>query len=234
MRGEQITAVVVAGGSSLRFGGEIPKQFLPLGGKPVLARTLAAFERAEAVTDIIAVVPEAYMDSAWETVIHPYALRKVTRVVTGGADRQSSVYNALRAVKPDTDIILLHDGARPFVTGRLIADVIQGTRVDGAACAGIKSTDTLKLADADGFVQSTLNRERIWAAQTPQGFAYTLILRAHEQARASGIPAATDDAALVERLGIPVRMVPGDVRNIKITTRVDMAIAESLLDEDYI
>jgi 2-C-methyl-D-erythritol 4-phosphate cytidylyltransferase len=151
-----------------------------------------------------------------------------TEVVPGGRERQDSVYNGLLRAKPDTDVVLIHDGVRPFVSLEVVLATIDAAKEYGAAVAAVPVTDTIKRVDADGFVLNTPEREQLWAAQTPQAFRYALLMQAHQSVRKRGI-VATDDAALLERLGMRVKVVRGSHENIKITTEEDLARADLIL-----
>lgn len=229
MTGRPVTVIVTAAGRGSRFGAREPKQFLPLGGKPVLAHTLALFDGMERVNRIVLTVPEDYIAKTRQEIVEAYPFRKVTDILPGGSDRQDSVYHALRRLPEDTDIVLIHDGVRPLTAPRTIMDVIAYAEEGYAAIAGVKSTDTIKLAGADGLVYATPDRAGVWAAQTPQGFAYRTVLEAHRAAAEEGFT-GTDDAMLVERYRLaPVKMVDGGPGNIKITNAHDLAAAEELL-----
>ena len=223
MKNSHVTAIIAAAGTGSRFGGDIPKQFLPVsGGKPLLAHTLSVFENAERISEIIVALPKLTKDNAWD-------IRKSARFVAGGSSRQESVYNALKAINPHTDIVLIHDGARPFITEQSINALIDCAMEGYAAVPGVRATDTVKITDTDGFVLSTPDRETVWAVQTPQAFPRDMILLAHEKAREDGFT-GTDDATLAERFGIvKVKILEGDPRNIKITTQADLAIAEAVI-----
>lgn len=230
MNKRQVTVVVAAAGSGRRFGSAKPKQFTALCGIPILAHTLTRLDGFACVDRIAVSVPEAYVDSVWADMVEKYHIKKVTQVTAGGADRQQSVYRALCALPGDTDIVLIHDGARPFVTERTVRETAARAAEGFAAVAGIKATDTVKLTDANGQVIDTPDRSTVWAAQTPQGFAYKTILHAHERAAEEGFT-GTDDAVLVERFRLaPVVMVPGDANNLKITTPEDVILAEAWLN----
>ena len=221
-------AIVPAGGSGKRMGGGIPKQYLPLGGIPVLVRSLQAFQSAQAVDEIFLVVPEGDIPEVQKTVVGRYRLSKVSQVVAGGARRQDSVKNALVHLREEHGIVLVHDGVRPFVSGGLIQRVIDAAIAEGAAALGVPVKDSVKEANAAGWVIRTVSREGLWLTQTPQAFRKTLILAAYERAAADGF-CGTDDASLVERMGAPVRMIPGDCHNIKVTTPEDLVMGEALL-----
>lgn len=203
------------------------KLFARLAGKPVLAHTLEAFDRCEGIDGIV-VVGSAESFHLLETLVRDAALSLPVRFVEGGATRQESVYLGLLALPGDAEIVAVHDAARPLVTAAVIARTIEAARRHGAAVACVPATDTVKQVDAGGRITGTLPRASLRAAQTPQTFRVPLLLRAHEAARRDGVD-ATDDAALVERLGEPVLVVDGDRRNLKITTPEDMRMAEALL-----
>lgn len=229
MNNRRVSVIVTAGGRGRRFGAAGPKQFMPLNGIPILARTLAVFDRLDCVSDLWVTVPDEYIALTEKEIIEAYSIRKVMGVIAGGDDRQSSVYRAIRALGATPDIVLIHDGVRPFITEQTIRAVIDGVCRGCAAIAGVKTTDTIKLTGRDGQVLDTPSRDFLWAARTPQGFSYETILQAHEQAARDGFT-GTDDSMLVERLKLaPVHMVEDAPSNLKITTPEDLIIAETLL-----
>jgi len=235
-----VSVIITAGGSGLRLGGRLPKQFQFLGGKPILARTINAFNRSEAVSDIIVAAPADYVTHANE-IVDVYDFHKVRAVVAGGENRAASIYAALKMLPRDKSVdtymafktvpvVLVHDGVRPFVSEMLIRTVAEAARIHGAAIAGTPLTDTIKEVNEGSKVVSTPDRKRFWRVQTPQAFTYDLIMKAYAQGEKDGVlPHATDDSMLVERLGLQVTMVEGHPGNIKITTPEDMAFAEMLL-----
>ncbi len=216
--------VIAAGGRGRRMGK--PKQFLSLDGKSLLQRSIEPFDRLSDIDEIVVVVPRDYRRQA-ERIIRRAKLRKVSHVVTGGKERQHSVRNGLLAFRQEPAIVLVHDAARPLVTEREIVAVIRQARRSGAAVVGVPVKDTIKVGEA-GFFTRTLDRRTLWAVHTPQGFRYDVLVHAHRAAQRSKY-IGTDDASLVERLRIPVAIVPGSYRNIKITTHEDLAIARILL-----
>jgi 2-C-methyl-D-erythritol 4-phosphate cytidylyltransferase len=219
-------AIIVAGGLGLRMGGGIPKQLLPLGGKPILERTLDPFLRCESIADIIIAAPAEYI-GAFEALVRDIAHTKDIRVIAGGAERQDSVERGLSAIEPERDVVVVHDAVRPFITPQLIAACVEGAERFGAVTAARPLKETVK-AVVNGMVVDTPDRSRLWITLTPQAFRLGLIRSAHEQARRDGF-IGTDDCMLVERIGLPVRIIEGDDRNIKITTPADLAIAGALL-----
>ena len=228
-----VAVIITASGSGLRVGGDMPKQFQPIGGKPVLAHTMAAFNQAQIVGKIVVTAPEEYVNHAWE-IATANKYEKVRGVIAGGASRAESIYAALKALpfmgNTGQEIVLIHDGVRPFVSEDLIKAVAKAAQAHGAAIVGTPLTDTVKEVDKKLKITSTPDRSRLWRVQTPQGFTYDMLMKAYAQGEKDGVlPQATDDSMLVERLGIKVTMVEGAPENIKITTPVDMALGEILL-----
>lgn len=216
-----VGVVIVAAGRSTRMGG-VDKLSAMLAGRPLVAYAIAAFAAHEAVSDIVVVVSESNQDAV-EAVIAEEGL--LARTVLGGERRRDSVRAGL-GVLQRCDYVLIHDAARPLVTPALIDAALSGAREFGAALCAIPVTDTVKLGDDSDEVAATLDRSGLWLAQTPQAFRLELLLRAH----AADQEDVTDDAALVENLGAPVKLVPGAPRNIKVTTPADLVIAEALLE----
>lgn len=219
-------AVVPAAGSGSRMGGSSPKQFLLIGGIPLLARTLATLGRCRVIGGIVVVAPPSAVERT-RRLIQRHRLPRVLAVVPGGRQRQESVWLGLQAVPATAELVVVHDGVRPFLTGGLVRQVVQEAARFGAAACGLPVGETVKRA-REGFVQATLDREGLWLVQTPQAFRRTLLWEAHEKARRDGF-LGTDDAVLVERLGAPMRMVAGLVENVKVTTPEDLARARSLV-----
>jgi len=223
----RVSAVIVAAGKGSRMNAAVNKQYLTLANKPVLAHTLEAFERAEIISEIILVI---HREDHWllKECILPYGFQKITAVTDGGPDRQASVYNGLQRISPESEIIAVHDGARPLVTPEIITcSVITAARC-GAACVGVPVKDTIKKVNPDDTVQDTPDRSMLWAIQTPQTFQREILVKAHEKALAEGYR-GTDDSVLAERLGISVKMVMGGYTNLKITTAEDLIFAEAFL-----
>ena len=219
-----VNVILVAGGQGRRFGGVIPKQFVPLGGEPVLVRTARRFLGMPALTRMIVVAPVGEF-SRCEHLLAPLALPLT--LAPAGRERQHSVAAGLALVEPGCGIVLVHDAVRPLVPPAVIADCVAAARVVGAAVVAVPVADTVKRC-AEGRVVETVPRHDLWLAQTPQAFRAEILRRAHADAALAGL-VATDDAALVERLGLPVAIVPGDARNRKITTPEDLAWAEAVL-----
>lgn len=209
------------------MGGGTAKQFLPLLGKPMLAHTLAAFEAAASIDQVVLVVGEDQLDVCRTEIVDRYGFRKVRKLMPGGSERQDSVYSGLGSLGPDCDLVVVHDAARPLVTPEMLDRAVAEARRTGAVVAAVPVKDTIKLVDG-GAVAETPDRSRLWAAQTPQVFRCALLLEAHRKARQDGF-VGTDDAALVERLGHPVYIVEGSPENLKVTTPEDLLLAESIL-----
>jgi 2-C-methyl-D-erythritol 4-phosphate cytidylyltransferase/2-C-methyl-D-erythritol 2,4-cyclodiphosphate synthase len=221
-----VTAIIAAGGRGLRLGGGTPKQLLSLHGRPVLERSVTAFLAHPEIAEVVVALPA---DLAADVPAYLTGTSKPLRVVIGGGRRQDSVYNAFQAIDARADVVVVHDGARPFASADLISRTIAAAAASGAALAALVARDTVKRITnpaAVPFVIETLLRESIVLAQTPQAFR-TDVLRA---ALAAGEPTvdATDEAALAERAGYPVRIVEGEATNIKLTTPDDLPIAEAI------
>lgn len=223
-----LACIVAAAGLGLRVGGNQKKQFLCLGGKPLLVHTLEALSASPLVSRLVVVVPPEEVDFCRQAVVERYQLPKVQALVGGGKERQDSVYNGLKALSPPPEWVLIHDGVRPFVNTLMIQDCLEGARETGAAVCALPAYETVKEVDSQGVVTGTQDRSRLWLVQTPQVFRYSLILEAHQRAQAEGYY-ATDDAALVERLGGKVKVVQGSHQNIKITTAEDFQRAEVIM-----
>lgn len=224
-------ALIVAGGKSVRFGGEVPKQFRTVCDRPVLTWAVDAFESAASVHDIIVVVPEEYMAYTAERVVDPFDFKKVRKVVAGGGVRRESVLRGLEALPKATELVAIHDGARPLVSPDDINRVTAVAAADKAAILAIRATDTVKRV-RDSHVISTLERDSLYLAQTPQVFHYDLIMEAHrEAAQQGGDDSITDDASLIEKRGHKVKTVEPSSANFKITTAEDLILAEAILRE---
>jgi len=221
------SAVIPASGLGKRLNSETDKAFVPLAGQPLIAHALAVFQDCSEIEEIVLVVRAEQVGRAGE-LARERGFAKVKAVVPGGEARQDSVRSGLAEVSPGCDVIAVHDGARPLITREIIASSIDAARADGAAIAAVPVTDTIKSSLDGRFVRSTLDRERLYAVQTPQTFAREVIESAYERAYADRY-FGTDDASLVERLGLPVRIVQGSYENIKVTTPTDIAIAEAIM-----
>jgi 2-C-methyl-D-erythritol 4-phosphate cytidylyltransferase len=214
-----VAVVVPAGGVGRRLGGRTPKQFLRLGRTTILAAAVGHFARHPWVADVVVAAPAEYVQRT-ERTLRRIRARAPIRVVTGGAERQESVWLALQSVPDGAAIIVVHDAVRPFVTRALIERVVVAARAGGGAICALPIAETVKRV-RDGVVESTVDRSALWAVQTPQAFRAALLREAHEKARRDGF-LGTDESMLVERLGHPVAVVPGLVENVKITTADDL------------
>ncbi len=219
---------MVAAGRGERMGAALPKVFLPLAGVPVVIRTLHALLRSPLIaTVVIVVAPER--EALCLSLLEKYApFDRPIRTVHGGAERQDSVRLGLAALDEDCEIVVIHDAARPLVTTHVIEQSIAVATEHGGALVAVPVRDTIKRVAADGIVVETVARQQLWSAQTPQTFRVSLIRTAHTRACAAGIQ-ATDDAALVEWMGEPIKVVLGDPFNVKLTTPDDWKFAEAVL-----
>lgn len=216
--------IIVAAGRGSRMGTAESKQYLQVGQKPILVHTLQLFQNIEEVDEIVLVVGADDVTRC-NGYVADYGLTKVTQVLAGGAERQDSVRAGLRALQPGTEWVMVHDGVRPFAKKEHMFACLAKTKETGAAVLAVPVKDTIKVVDSDKHIQSTPDRRSLWAIQTPQAFRLALLLEAHERAEREGF-LGTDDAMLVERLGVKVSVVESDYYNIKITTPEDLPWAE--------
>jgi 2-C-methyl-D-erythritol 4-phosphate cytidylyltransferase len=223
----KVTAIVPAAGLGRRAGGDVPKQFLPLRGIPILIRTLRNLTTPGLIDSLILAVPAGAEEWSRRQILAPYPLPPIIEIIPGGVERQESVFRALEGAPVESRLIVVHDAVRPFVSPDLLRRTIEAASSFGAAVAAVPAVETVKVVEG-GFVQETPSRDRVWIAQTPQAFHGDLIREAHRRAVADGFQ-GTDDAMLVERLGVPVRVVPSYPENIKITTTEDLERAEQIL-----
>lgn len=222
-------AVIPAAGAGLRMQSRRAKQFLDLTGRPLLVVTLEVFEHTAEVDAVVLVVPEDYLVEAVR-LKRDFGLHKIRWVVPGGARRQDSVRRGLEAAGPAFDLVMVHDGVRPLVDGGLIRRLLDAARRNRAVVPALPVKETIKEVDLESMaVRRTLPRETIWAVQTPQVFRYADLWAAHRRALAEDWSEVTDDAALLERAGLPVTIVPGSETNLKITTPRDLELARLLL-----
>ena len=208
----------------------VKKPYLKLAQKPILAHTIQRFEQNSAVDAIFVIVDQADFSECRAAVLRPYPFTKVQALVEGGETRQMSVYNGVRALSADVDFVIVHDGVRPFVTDEVIFGCLTAADECGAAVAAVPVKDTIKVANEDSFIVKTPVRDQLWAVQTPQVFRKSLLEEAHQVAQARQLT-ATDDASLVEQLGFPVKLVEGSYANLKITTPIDLQVAEVLISD---
>ena len=223
-----VHVLVPAAGSGSRVGGDIKKQYLELGDQPVLVQTLLRLAAHPQITFIHLIVPESDVAFCQIELVDRYRLEKIGGVIAGGAERQDSLRKGLEACGAESqDVILVHDGVRPFFPQKQIGPLVQLAAVEGAALLAIPVQDTIKEV-FDGRVRSTLDRSLLWQVQTPQAFRCERIREAHQRAYTNGY-LGTDDASLIEWCGWPVAVLPGHPHNLKITTPADLALARALL-----
>lgn len=223
------SAIIAAAGLSERFGGDVTKQMTEICGIPVLIHTLKAFEKSDCIHEIV-IVAKLNEISSWERLCREHGINKVSKIVQGGFTRQESVLCGLDAVDPKSKFVAISDGARCLITTDMINSVCRSAYKYKAATAAHRSTDTVKIADKKGFIESTADRDTVWLAQTPQVFKTKLYRAAAYTALKKGFT-ATDDNSLVESIGHPIRLVECGAQNIKITTREDIAVAEGVLSD---
>ena len=210
----------------------VPKQYMLLAGNPVLYYSLKAFEESS-VDEIVLVTGEGEEEYCRTHIVEAFGISKVTKIVKGGKERYHSVYQGLLNLDEDTELVLIHDGARPLITPDMIEETITQTRLYGACVVGVPTKDTVKLIGEDGFVETTPDRSRVWIVQTPQSFYYKLIRTAYDKLFETPVQGITDDAMVLERMGDhPIRMVEGSYMNIKITTPEDIQAAEGFLEHE--
>ena len=222
-------AIIPAAGAGLRMREERAKQFLDLNGRPLLGVTLERFQVCRAVDSIILVVPSQEEEYCKKEIVDQYELTKVKKVVAGGDRRQDSVRLGLEASEGDYGLVLIHDGVRPFVDSSLIERVVAIAHRDRAVITALPAKETVKKVDRNSMVIKTYDRQQMWLVQTPQVFRYEDIMAAHQKAFSEGWEDMTDDALLMEKMGIPVKVIQGSEYNIKITTPHDLELARFLL-----
>ena len=218
-----VSAVIAAGGQGSRMGAGFNKVFMKLDGEEILLHTIRAFDESPFIDEIIVVTGAEDIERVWSIA---HNIKKLVCVTEGGSTRRASVYNGIK--KASGEIIAVHDGARCLISAQEIEDVIRDCKKHGAAAVGVICKDTLKAADADGFIMGTVDRSRTYQIQTPQVFTRDMLINAHESAIRDGFE-PTDDCALLERMGIRIKITSGSYDNIKITTPEDIPVAERIL-----
>ncbi len=226
--GSRISAIVVAGGKGTRMKRFYNKQYILLDSKPIIAHTLMNLERCSLIEEIILVVAKGEVGFCEESVVENYRLKKIKKVIEGGTQRYDSVYNGLQEIGKDIDVVLIHDGARPFISDEIIERSIKGLEGCDGVVVGVPVKDTIKRVSADGMIQETLKRQDLWQVQTPQVFPASQIKEAHEMRKEKNLQ-VTDDAMLLEILGKKVKMVMGDNDNFKMTTPEDLDVGKAIL-----
>lgn len=221
--------VIVAAGSGSRMKRDINKQFIKLDGKEIIAYTIEKFYKSEDIDDIVIVIKENEEKYFIENIINKYGFDNI-KIAYGGKERQDSVYNGIKKLNNNCEIVLIHDGARPFVNEDIIKNSIEEAKENNAVVVGVPVKDTIKVVDSDGNIVDTPNRSLLWSVQTPQSFKYEIITKAYEYAYSNDYY-GTDDAMLVEHIGYNVKMIEGSYDNIKITTEEDLHFGIQILNK---
>ena len=224
------SVVIVSAGRGSRMKADINKQFLKLKGKEVIAHTIDKFYNNKNIDEIVVVVKEDEADFFRRNIIDKYGYKNI-KIAFGGKERQDSVFNGLKAVNERCDFVLIHDGARPFVTDEIIKNSIECAKKNKCVIVGVPVKDTIKIINKDNEVCDTPNRSTLWSIQTPQVFEYSSIIKAHQMAKEENYY-GTDDSMLMEHFGYNVKVVEGSYNNIKITTPEDLKIGEEILKEN--
>jgi len=226
----KISVLIPAAGQGKRMESSVKKPYLMLDDKPILSHTIDHFEQNSVIDEIFVIVDQSDFMVCREKALSPFRYRKVGELVAGGETRQASVFNGLRSLSDDVDFVVVHDGVRPFINDKIIFECLEAAAECGAAVSAVPVKETIKVANKELFVDHTPQRDRLWQVQTPQVFRKSLIVEAHKKAIQDRIN-APDDAALVENLGSPIKLVMGSYKNVKLTTPEDLRIAETLLND---
>ncbi len=224
-----VSAIIVAAGKGERMGKK--KQFLSLAGRPMLYWTLEKFQKIKPIKEIVLVLPKE--DILRKSKLIKTKFTKVKKIIPGGKIRQESVFNGLTETNPNILLVAIQDGVRPLVSEKLIKNTIKVAERYGSAVPALPVRETVKTVSSNKFVETTLPRKKIWATQTPQIFRREIILKAHRKAKEDRF-IGTDDAQLVERIGCPVKLIPGEYTNIKITLPEDLLFAQALISADFL
>ncbi|MEF9992253.1 MAG: 2-C-methyl-D-erythritol 4-phosphate cytidylyltransferase [Peptostreptococcaceae bacterium] len=219
--------IIVAAGTGSRMKKDINKQFIKLNNKEIIVHTIDKFYNNNSIDDIVVVIKESEEEYFINNVIKKYGFDNI-KITYGGNERQDSVHNGIKELDKNCDVVIVHDGARPFVTDDIIKNSIEEAKKHNAVVVGVKVKDTIKIVGEDGNIIDTPNRSYLWSVQTPQVFKYEVITKAYEDAY-NGNYYGTDDAMLVERIGYNVKMIEGSYDNIKITTQEDLKFGEQIL-----
>jgi 2-C-methyl-D-erythritol 4-phosphate cytidylyltransferase len=223
-----VSTIIAAGGVGKRFGDKVKKQFIKLCGKPILYYSLTEFEKCSLVSDIILVLPEDDLEEYEKKINNLGKFNKVSKIISGGKQRQDSVYRGLKKLSNNTDIVVIHDAARPLISSSIINLTIEQAALTGCAICAIKVKDTVKTINVNNRINGTLDRKSLWLAQTPQAFRYNIIKEAYEKAFIDNY-FGTDESTLVERIGYKPSIVSGSEYNIKITESKDIELAKIYL-----
>jgi 2-C-methyl-D-erythritol 4-phosphate cytidylyltransferase len=223
----RVSVIIASAGSGKRFGGNTAKQLILLNRKPILYYCLKVFDNLSSISDICIVTNNEILADV-KNIVRKNRFKKVKNIILGGSERQNSIYEGLKTIDyKNESIVLIHDSVRPLINEKLVNTVIKNTMIYGSAIPATPIKDTIKYSDDGVFFEKTIERQKLWSIQTPQGFKYSLILKAHQKA-IDDIFYGTDDASLIERMGIKPKIVSGLDSNIKITTPVDLLLAKSL------
>lgn len=228
MEKRQITAIIAAGGNGKRLSNRLSKQYLPLNKKPILIYSIEKFALHGKIKDVVVVVPEKDMQRSRDLIRQHIGTAKNIRLVAGGQTRQQSVFNGLKHCAADTEIVLIHDAARPFITWQMIDDCLKEMEMYQACSVGVAAINTIKQTDANGKVVKTFDRSTLWEVQTPQCFHFPMIYELHKRAQENNI-SVTDDCSLAEIYNIDVKMIKGSYENIKITVARDLFTAQGII-----
>ncbi len=226
----RVYSIVVAAGDGKRMGGKVKKPYLELAGHPLLFYALRNISSSPLITGTVLVAGNGLVDYCQQEIVEAYGFNRVLSVVEGGSQRQDSVYHGLKALPEDAEMVVIHDGVRPFVSGKIIEDTIAAAIEYEAVITGVRVKDTIKTVDESQRVMQTINRDGLWAVQTPQVFKAKLLRDCYDKAMDKGFY-GTDDASIVEWAGFTVRIVEGEYENIKITTPFDMMMAEVMMEK---
>jgi 2-C-methyl-D-erythritol 4-phosphate cytidylyltransferase len=221
------SVIIVAAGTGSRMNMDINKQFIKMHDKEVVSYTIDAFYNNDSIDEIIVVIREDEEQFFVKHIINKYMYKNI-KIAHGGKERQDSVYNGLKKVNANCNIVIIHDGARPFIKGEIINESIREANLNNAVVVGVPVKDTIKVVNSDNIIKDTPDRKYLWAVQTPQVFNYKVLMDAYENAYNKGYY-GTDDAMLVEYLGQEVKMIMGSYENIKITTKEDISFGEQIL-----
>ena len=226
---KKVAAIILAAGKGKRMKSDIPKQYLQIGDRPLLTYALETFDQSF-IDEIVLVVGKGEIDHCQKEIVEKYHIKKVRAIIEGGKERYHSVYEGIKRLK-NIDYVYIHDGARPFITEKIIKEAYEQVQNSGACVVGVPVKDTIKIVNEEQIVQQTPNRNYVWQVQTPQVFSYQLIKEAYDGLFQSEIYNITDDAMVVEKvLNYPIKMIQGSYKNIKITTPEDLQIAENLIE----
>lgn len=220
------SVIIPAAGQGKRMGSDIKKQYLKIGDKAIVLHTIEKFIKLKSINEIIVVIAKEDIEYFNNEILSTCDPNKIKTTI-GGKERQESVYNGLKAMSDNAEIVLIHDGARPFIYEEDINKMIEASSIYGACVMGVKVKDTIKIVDEEGYIVSTPERSKLWSIQTPQGFKRDIIIEAHKKAKEDNY-IGTDDGVLVERLGHRVRIIEGSYENIKITTAEDLLFGETI------